>query len=114
MLRTPRSFPPEVLQKAIALREEQPERTTTMIVELLKRDPELKDVQDLNVHTLSTHLRLQGKTRRLLADKPRSYKRFEHEHTNSLWQGDAMVGPWLPDPNAKTDRCRNDCNSVAR
>lgn len=98
--RTPRSFPAEVLQKAIALREEQPERTTTMIVELLKRDPELKDMQDLNAHTLSTHLRQQGKTRRLLADKPRVYKRFEREHANSLWQGDSMVGPWLPDPNA--------------
>jgi len=82
--RTPRSFPAEVLQKAIALREEQPERTITMIVELLKRDPELKDMQDLNAHTLSTHLRQQGKTRRLLADKPRSYKRFEREHANSL------------------------------
>jgi transposase InsO family protein len=98
--RQPRAFPPEVLQKAIALREEQPARTTPMIVELLKRDPELKDVQGLNAHTLTTHLRQQGKTRRLLADKPRVYQRFEREHSNTLWQGDAMVGPWLPDPNA--------------
>ena len=98
--RTPRAFPPSVLQKAIALREEQPGRTTPMIVELLKRDPEFKDVQGLNAHTLSTHLRQQGKTRRLLAEQPRSYRRFEREHPNSLWQGDAMVGPWLPDPHA--------------
>lgn len=98
--RQPRAFPPEVLQKAIALREEQPARTTPMIVELLKRDPELKDVQGLNAHTLTTHLRQHGKTRRLLGEKPRAYKRFEREHPNSLWQGDAMVGPWLPDPNA--------------
>jgi len=97
--RTPRAFPPEVLQKAIALREEQPARTTPMIVELLKRDPELKAVSGLNAHTLTTHLRQHGKTRRLLADKPRTYKRFEREHPNALWQGDAMVGPWLPDPN---------------
>ena len=101
---TPRAFPPEVLQKAIALREEQPERTTSMLVEFLKRDPELKDVaatlQGLNAHTLDTHLRQHGKTRRLLEQKPRAYKRFEREHPNSLWQGDAMVGPWLPDPNA--------------
>jgi putative transposase len=98
--RTPRAFPAEVLHKAIALREEQPARTTPMIVELLKRDPDLKDVQSLNAHTLTTHLRQHGKTRRLLAATPRNYKRFEREHTNSLWQGDAMVGPWLPDPNA--------------
>lgn len=98
--RTPRAFPAAVLQKAIALREEQPARTTPMIVQLLKRDPEFKDILNLNAHTLTTHLRQHGKTRRLLAEKPRSYKRFEREHPNSLWQGDAMVGPWLPDPNA--------------
>jgi putative transposase len=98
--RMPRAFPPEVLQKAITLREEQPARTTPMIVELLKRHPELKEASGLNAHTLGTHLRQQGKTRRLLADKPRSYQRFEREHANSLWQGDAMLGPWLPDPNA--------------
>jgi transposase InsO family protein len=98
--RQPRAFPAAVLQKAIALREEQPARTTPMIVELLKRDPELKAVQGLNAHTLTTHLRQQGKTRRLLGEKPRTYKRFEREQANALWQGDAMVGPWLPDPNA--------------
>jgi transposase InsO family protein len=99
---TPRAFPKELLQKAIALREEQPERTTAMIVNLLKRDPELKDqeIESLNIHTLTTHLRQQGKTRRLLAQTSRNYKRFEREHTNSLWQGDSMVGPWLPDPGA--------------
>lgn len=97
---TPRAFPKELLQRAISLREEQPERTTAMIVNLLQHDPNLKDQAALNVHTLTTHLRQQGKTRRLLAQAPRSYKRFEREHTNSLWQGDSMVGPWLPDPNA--------------
>jgi len=99
---TPRAFPKTLLQKAIALREEQPDRTTAMIVNLLKRDPELKDqgFEALNIHTLTTHLRQQGKTRRLLAQVSRSYKRFEREHTNSLWQGDSMVGPWLPDPGA--------------
>lgn len=98
----PRAFPKELLQKAITLREEQPERTTAMIVNLLKRDPEFKDqgFEALNIHTLTTHLRQQGKTRRLLAQASRSYKRFEREHTNSLWQGDSMVGPWLPDPGA--------------
>jgi transposase InsO family protein len=51
------------------------------------------------VHTLTTHLRMYGKTRRLLAQTGRVFKRFEREHGNSLWQGDLMFGPWLPDPN---------------
>jgi transposase InsO family protein len=96
---SPRAFPPEVLDKAMALREEQPSRTTQTIVDILQRDDRLSLPRSVNVHTLTTHLRRQGKTRRLLAQAPRTYRRFERDHVNSLWQGDAMVGPWLPDPN---------------
>ncbi len=94
-----RVLAPEVLEKAIALRQEQPARTTPMLVELLKRDPELKLSQALNAHTLTTHLRQKGKTRRLLSQSARAFHRFEREEVNALWQGDAMVGPWLPDPS---------------
>ena len=95
----PRAFSPEVVEKAIALREEQPARTTAMIVNILKQDKSLKMDQPLNAHTLTTHLRLRGKTRRLLANTGRVFKRFERQHANSLWQGDMMFGPWLPDPS---------------
>jgi len=47
---------------------------------------------------LTTHLRRCGMTRRLLDQPAKTYRRFEREHVNALWQGDAMVGPWLPDP----------------
>jgi transposase InsO family protein len=95
----PRAFPPEVLAKAIALREEQPARTTQTLVDILQRDESLSLPRSLNVHTLTTHLRRRGKTRRVLAQTGKAYRRFERDHVNSLWQGDAMVGPWLPDPN---------------
>ena len=95
----PRAFPPEILDKAIALREEQPARTTQTLVDILQRDESLALDQPINVHTLTTHLRQRGKTRRLLAQSAKTYRRFEREHVNSLWQGDAMVGPWLPDPD---------------
>ena len=96
----PRAFSEEILQRAIELREEHPGRTTTMLVQLLKRDPGVELEHPINTHTLTTQLRKQGKTRRLLAEKPREkpFIRFEREHANSLWQGDAMHGPWLPDP----------------
>jgi transposase InsO family protein len=96
---TPRAFPPEVLDKAIALRKEQPSRTTQTIVDILQRDDSLSLPRSVNVHTLTTHLRRHGKTRRVLAQTGKAYRRFERDHVNSLWQGDAMVGPWLPDPN---------------
>lgn len=97
----PRALAVEVVEKAIALREEQPTRTTAMIVNILKQDQDLKlkVEQRLNVHTLTTHLRQKGKTRRLLANTGRTFQRFERQHANSLWQGDMMFGPWLPDPN---------------
>lgn len=96
---TPRAFSAEVLEKAIALREEQPSRTTPMLVDILQRDPEIQLENSVNVHTLTTHLRKLGKTRRLLRGNTRVYKHFERQHSNSLWQGDSFVGPWLPDPN---------------
>lgn len=97
---TPRAFPPEVLDQAIALREEQPARTTQTIVDILQRDERLSLPRSVNVHTLTTHLRRRGKTRRVLAQTGKTYRRFERDHVNWLWQGDAMVGPWLPDPDA--------------
>ncbi len=96
----PRAFPLEVLDKAIALREEQPSRTTQTIVDILQRDESLSLPRSVNVHTLTTHLRRRGKTRRVLAQTGKTYRRFERDHANSLWQGDALVGPWLPDPDA--------------
>lgn len=95
---SPRAFSPKVLAKAIALRQEQPARTTQTLVDILARDPSLVNEPLPNVHTLATHLRQAGKTRRLLAKTPRAFRRFEKDAVNALWQGDAMVGPWLPDP----------------
>lgn len=95
---TPRAFPPEALERAIQLREEQPARTTQTLVDILRRDETLAVKSPLNVHTLTTHLRRRGKTRRLLGEKPKAFRRFERDHPNDLWQGDALVGPWLPDP----------------
>ena len=95
----PRAIPPEVLARAIALREEQPLRTTQTLVDILQRDESLHLERPINVHTLTTQLRRLGKTRRLLSQRATVYRRFEREHVNSLWQGDALVGPWLPDPS---------------
>jgi transposase InsO family protein len=95
----PRAFPRQVLDQAIALREEQPSRTTQTLVDILERDEDLALDRPVNVHTLTTHLRQRGKTRRLLRQDVKVHRRFERQHVNDLWQGDAMFGPWLPDPD---------------
>ena len=95
----PRAFPPDVVDRAVVLREEQPARTTQTLVDILARDESLDLDRPINVHTLTTHLRQRGKTRRLLRQTPQTSRRFERSHVNDLWQGDAMHGPWLPDPD---------------
>ena len=90
----PQAFSPDVLQRAIALREQQPERTTPMVAEILRREG-----QTVNPHTLATHLRQAGKTRKVLRAQPAPTRRFERDHVNSLWQSDTSQGPWLPDPS---------------
>jgi transposase InsO family protein len=102
----PRAFPVEVLEKAIALREEQPARTTQTLVDILRRDENVQLQQPLNAHTLTTHLRRRGKTRRLLGQQAKTYRRFERDQVNALWQGDMLVGPWLPDPTSPDKKRR--------
>ncbi len=78
----PQAFDPAVLQQAIALREQQPGRTTPMLVEILKREGRI-----VNAHTLDTHLRQAGKTRRLLRAQLAPTRRFEREHTpGTVWR----------------------------
>jgi putative transposase len=89
----PRAFDQATLDRALALRESQPDRTGAMIVEHLKRDG-----ITVNSHTLDTHLRRQGKTRHLLNKDPKTARRFERDHPSSLWQGDSLQGPWIPEP----------------
>jgi transposase InsO family protein len=57
--------------------------------------------------TLRRHLARRGATAyQLLADqRPKPYRRFQRSHFGDLWQGDAMDGPYLPDP-AKPDKQR--------
>jgi putative transposase len=93
----PRRIPEYVIQKAIALREEVPSRSAKTIVEILRRDPDIPTDLKLVPHTLSLILNKRGKSRESLAGQSKAFKRFEREHANSLWQGDMLVGPYLPD-----------------
>jgi transposase InsO family protein len=103
----PRALSPEVLARAVALKEELPERSVRQIVEMLAMDPETPvGPGELKVSTLARHLRLLGKTRRLLAQPARAFRRFEQEGPNRLWQADVCYGPWLPDPHNPTKKRR--------
>jgi len=89
------------LDRAEALKREQPQRSVRTLIEILKRDhtnpiPEA----DLAGRTLRRHLAARGATTQALyqAQRGMAYTRFERSHFGALWQGDAMDGPYLPDP----------------
>ena len=82
-----RAFPPQALEEAVRLREEEPRRSTTTLIELLTRlHPEWQG----RIHrpTLDRHLRRLGKTRRRLAHSGRVLRRFESAARNDLWLAD--------------------------
>jgi putative transposase len=93
-----RRIPPEILAKAIALREEVPSRSAATIIQILRRDPAFPADLSIAPRTLRGLLYQKGKTREKLIGQSKAFRRFEREHANELWQGDMLVGPYLPDP----------------
>jgi putative transposase len=103
-----RAISPETLDRAETLKREQPLRSARSIIRILSLDttnpiPESR----LAPRTLRRQLSRRGATAaQLLAEqRPKPYRRFERSHFGDLWQGDAMHGPYLPDP-ATSDKKR--------
>ena len=92
-----RRIPAEVLQRAEALRREQPSRSINKIVSIL--DSEGIDTKALAERTLARQLVRLGATRDRLKKGAGSHQRWEQDFANDLWQGDTSHGVWLRDPN---------------
>lgn len=92
-------IPPAVLQEAIRLRRERPERSVEQLIFLLEEGGIAKP-GTLAASTLSRHLRKAGVSRRemfaLKLDK--GYRRFEAEDAHLIWQFDFQHTLYLPDP----------------
>lgn len=90
---------PEVLDAAIALKEELPTRSVRAILEILEQEGLLAQGAVTRA-TLDRHLRRAGvMTRRPRQTVPRGARRFQKAHRNQLWQADLKYGPYLPDPD---------------
>lgn len=94
-----REIAEDVLQKAIALKQEHPGRSVRQIIAIL----ELARYVELGVlkeSTLSKQLRKRGITRKqLTANVERSFRRFEATQRNAIWQGDVQHTLYLPHPD---------------
>jgi len=92
-----RRIPEALIQQAIALRQEVPTRSANTIIQILKRDPTFPSDLTLATRTLRGILHERGITRDKLTGQAKACRRFERECANALWQGDMLVGPYLPD-----------------
>jgi transposase InsO family protein len=98
-----RAISSATLDRAEALKREQPFRSARAIINMLLLDssnpiPET----ELSERTLRRQLSKRGATTAQLAaeQQPKPYRRFERNAFGDLWQGDALHGPYLPDPAA--------------
>jgi transposase InsO family protein len=97
----PRTISSDTLDRAEKLKREQPHRSSRSIVRILSLDQTNPIPEErLAPRTVRRHLSWRGATTAQLLNqqRPKPYRRFERHHFGDLWQGDAMDGPWLPDP----------------
>jgi transposase InsO family protein len=96
-----RAISEETLDRAETLKREQPHRSARSIIKILTLD-QTNPIPEERIapRTLRRHLARRDATTAQLLDeqRPKPYRRFERHHFGDLWQGDAMHGPYLPDP----------------
>ncbi len=92
----PRALPAEVLEAAVELKRELPQRSIRSVIEILEEEGRVKRGA-LRPSTLGRHFLKLG-----LMEIPKApkggFRRFQKEHRNCLWQADLKYGPYLPDP----------------
>lgn len=101
----PRAIGPEVLEAAIAVRQECPSRSTETVIHVLEMQGLVVPGQ-LKRSTLDRHMTLAGMSRRrlkTLGDK--RFIRLLFQEPNQFWVGDYKVAPVLFDP--RTGHFRN-------
>lgn len=100
------ALPAPVLQKAIELRRERPERSVEQIIYLLEHSG-IAHEGTLAPSTLSRHLRKAGVSRQELLQAVESsggHRRFEVEDVHLMWQADFQHTLYLPDPRDSKKR----------
>ena len=96
-----RAISEETLDRAETLKREQPHRSARSIINILTLD-QTNPIPEERIASRTLRRRLARRdatTAQLLNEqRPKPYRRFERNHFGDLWQGDAMHGPYLPDP----------------
>ncbi len=91
-------IPPEVLEKAFLLKREEPRRSTGKIIQLMEAH-QMVTPGIIKPSTLYRIFKKNDLTAKQLKDIKKSFRSFQAEHPNQIWQSDVMYGPYLPDPD---------------
>lgn len=91
-----RAVPEDVIQKAVDLKLEVPQRSLLRIISILEKGKVVL-VNTLKKSTLHRIFKQKHITARVPKEKG-YWQRFRAEFPNDLWQSDQMFGPYLPDP----------------
>lgn len=90
---------PDVLEKAVALKLENPTRSVRQIIAILEL-ARFAPPGTIKESTLSKQLRRRGMTRKdLEKGKTGQFRRFEADYRNACWQGDVQHTLYLPHPD---------------
>ncbi|MEA2497557.1 MAG: putative transposase [Thermoleophilaceae bacterium] len=93
----PRTAAP-LLAQAVALRQEQPDRTGAQIARILAR---VHGEMAPSARTVERHLARLGLSRQVAGGAPPAFGRFEAEAPNELWISDALHGPLVQGPGGR-------------
>lgn len=91
-------IPSEVLEQAFLLKREEPRRSAKRIIQIMEAHA-WAPLGLLKPSTLSRIFNQNGLTYQQLQQSNKSFRSFQAEHPNQLWQSDIMYGPYLPDPD---------------
>lgn len=95
----PRVLDAELVDRAVELRRELPERNTATLIDLLKAEALVSGrILKIEEATLAYHLRQRNATKKQLKREGKAFPRYEHHRRNACWQGDWSQGILLPDP----------------
>lgn len=99
---TPRVLDEDIVNRAIALRREEPSRNTSMLIDLIKTAAiaENKPTPQIVEATLAYHLRQHKATKADLKKESRAFPRYEQLCRNATWQGDWTQGFPILDPSS--------------
>jgi len=102
---TSNKIPPEILDQAFDLKKEEPRRSARKIIQLMEAH-HLAVPGLLKPSTLSRLFLQNNLTTQQLKKMQKSFRSFQAEHPNQIWQSDLMYGPYLPDPDQPESKKR--------